>query len=33
MIQTDAPISPGSSGGALLDGTGTVIGITTADRA
>jgi S1-C subfamily serine protease len=30
MIQTDSPISPGSSGGALLDGTGSVIGITTA---
>ena len=29
MIQTDSPISPGSSGGALLDGTGSVIGITT----
>ena len=28
-IQTTAPISPGSSGGALLDGTGKVIGITT----
>lgn len=30
MIQTDAPISPGSSGGALLDSAGNVIGITTA---
>jgi serine protease Do len=30
MIQTDAPISPGSSGGALLDGGGAVIGLTTA---
>jgi S1-C subfamily serine protease len=31
LIETDAPISPGSSGGALLDGAGRVIGITTAD--
>jgi S1-C subfamily serine protease len=30
MIQTDAPIAPGSSGGALLDTAGSVIGITTA---
>ena len=30
MVQTDAPIAAGSSGGALLDANGRVIGITTA---
>ena len=30
MVQTDAPIAPGSSGGALLDAYGRVIGITSA---
>ncbi len=30
MVQTDAPIAPGSSGGALVDGRGRLIGITTA---
>ncbi len=30
MLQTDAPISPGSSGGALVDAEGRLIGITTA---
>lgn len=30
LIQTDAPIAPGSSGGALVDSAGSLIGITTA---
>ncbi|MEY2459943.1 MAG: serine protease Do, partial [Acidimicrobiaceae bacterium] len=30
MIQTDAPTAVGSSGGALCDGSGSVIGMTTA---
>jgi len=30
LIQTDAPITRGSSGGALLDGSARIIGITTA---
>lgn len=30
LVQTDAPIAPGSSGGALVDSRGSLIGITTA---
>jgi serine protease DegQ len=30
LIQTDAPISPGNSGGALLDGQGRVVGLSEA---
>ena len=33
MIQTDAPIASGSSGGALCDGAGSVVGLTTAASA
>jgi putative serine protease PepD len=30
LVQTDAPIAPGSSGGALVDASGRLVGITTA---
>jgi S1-C subfamily serine protease len=30
LVQTDAPISPGNSGGALIDGAGRVVGINVA---